>query len=330
MISRKCGGLRRIAAGVVMLAALVSPTLADDWPNRPITMVVPYPPGGSIDIIGRMVAQKLQESLGQTVVIENRPGAAGTIGAGVVSRATPDGYTILMSASVHVISPYILKTTQFDPVDSFGGITEIASGPLLITTNLKNPAKNIAEFVRLAKQNPERFTFSTSGYGAAGHLAVELLRRIASPDKSKTTLVNFNGAAPALTQLMVGDIDILIDPVPSSYPFVAAGNLRALGVTGSKRISLMPEVPTVTELGLPELEFYSWYGLWGPKGLPRAIAERLSAEVKRIVATPEIAKRLAESGFEARGTSPEDFSKYLVQERDKYKKILTDLDISAR
>lgn len=318
-----------IFAAILLLAGSL-PAQAAQWPTRTITMVVPYPPGGSIDILGRIIAQKLQDALGQPVVIENRAGAAGTVGAGVVAKAAPDGYTLLMSASVHVISPYILKATPYDPVADFTGISEIAQGPLLISANKSVPAKDIAEFIALAKQDPAKFVFATSGYGAAGHLAVELLRRIVAPDASKTTLVNFNGAGPALNQLLVGDIHVIIDPVLSSYQVVSSGQAKVLGITGARRIPLLPDVPTVVELGYPQLEFYSWYGLWAPKGLPSEIAERIASEMKRIVALPDVQKRLTDSGFEARGTTPQQFSDYLVKERDKYRRILREVGIQPR
>lgn len=318
-----------IFAAILLLAGAL-PANAAQWPTRTITMVVPYPPGGSIDILGRIIAQKLQDALGQPVVIENRAGAAGTVGAGVVAKAAPDGYTLLMSASVHVISPYILKATPYDPVADFTGISEIAQGPLLISANKSVPAKDIAEFISLAKQDPAKFVFATSGYGAAGHLAVELLRRIVAPDASKTTLVNFNGAGPALNQLLVGDIHVIIDPVLSSYQVVSSKQAKVLGLTGARRIPLLPDVPTVVELGYPQLEFYSWYGLWGPKGLPSEIAERIAGEMKRIVALPDVQKRLTDSGFEARGTTPQQFSDYLIKERDKYQRILREVGIQPR
>lgn len=318
-----------LLAAICWLSFVGAPQAAD-WPSRPITMVVPYPPGGSIDILGRIVAQKLQDALGQPVVVENRAGAAGTIGAGQVAKATPDGYTILMSASVHVISPYILKATPFDPVADFTGISEVAAGPLIISANNNVPAKNIAEFVEIARKDPGKFVFATSGFGAAGHLAVELLRRIVSKDPTQTTLVNFNGAGPALNQLLVGDIQVIIDPVLSSYPMQASGKVKALGLTGSHQIALLPDVPTVTELGLPELEFYSWYGLWGPRGLPMPIADRLAAEVKKIVALPEVEKRLRDSGFEPIASTPAEFAKYLSAERDKYRRILGEVGIQPR
>jgi tripartite-type tricarboxylate transporter receptor subunit TctC len=325
--------LSRLAA--LILAALLLGSLSaraqpSDWPTRSVTLLVPYPAGGSIDIIGRIIAQKLQVALGQPVVVENRAGAAGTIGAGLVARAKPDGYTLLMSASVHVISPYILKATSYDPIEDFTPISEIASGPLLIVANQKVPAGTAAEFVSIARKDPTKFVFATSGFGAAGHLAVEILRRAVTDEADKTTLVTFNGAAPALSQLMVGDIHVMIDPVLSSYPFVQSGQVKALGVTGTRRIGLLPDVPTVLEMGLPQLEFYSWYGLWAPKGTPAAIVRKLADELNKIVAMPDIQARLEQSGFEARGTTPDEFSKYLVAERDKYQRILKEADIKQR
>lgn len=326
---------RAIRAAFFLIAALAclfgsGVARAAEWPTRPITLVVPYPAGGSIDIIGRIIAQKLQVALGQPIVIENRAGAAGTIGAGIVAKAAPDGYTLMVSAVVHVISPYILKAVQFDPVADFTGITEIAEGPLMISASRNVQANNIAEFIAQAKQDPSKYVFSTSGFGASGHLAVELLRRIVSPDPSKTTLVNFNGAAPALNQLLVGTIDVLIDPVLSSYQVSQSDRAKVLGLTGARRIPLLPNIPTVVELGYPELEMYSWYGLWGPKGLPKSIADRIAQEMKKIVAMPDVKKKLIDSGFEAVASDPDKFSAYLISERDKYQRILQEIGIKAR
>lgn len=231
---------------------------------------------------------------------------------------------------VHLISPYILKATPFDPVADFTGVTEIAEGPLLISASKNVPASNIAEFIAQAKQDPGKFVFSTSGYGASGHLAVELLRRIVSSDPAKTTMVNFNGAAPALNQLLVGSIDVLIDPVLSSYQVAQSDRAKVLGLTGARRIPLLPNVPTVVELGYPQLEFYSWYGVWGPKGLPKNIADRIAREMKKIVAMPDVQKKLVDSGFESVASDPDTFGAYLIAERDKYQRILRDIGIQAR
>ena len=323
-----CAGLLFLCFSGTLSTAQQQATAA--WPSRAVTILVPYPPGGSIDILARIVGQKLQDALGQSVLVENRAGAAGTIGSAIVARAQADGYTLLMNASVHVISPYILKTAAYDPVDDFTAVSEISAGPLLIVANKRVPANNVSEFLQLARTDPAKFVYATSGFGAAGHLAVELLRRLASKNPSDTTLINFNGAGPALNQMLVGDIQVMIDPVLSSYPFVESGSVKALGITGAKRIRLLPDVPTVIELGVPELEFYSWYGLWGPKGLPTEIAQRLSREIGKIVVMPDIQKRLQDSGFEPRGTTPDQFSRYLVGERDKYLRILTDIDIKPR
>ena len=181
-----------------------------------------------------------------------------------------------------------------------------------------------------AKKDSTKFVFATSGFGAAGHLAVEILRRLVASEVDKTSLITFNGAAPALTQIMVGDIHVMIDPVLSSYPFVQGGQLKALGVTSNKRISLLPEVPTVLELELPELEFYSWYGMWAPRDTPAHIVQKLSQEVKKIIHEPDFLRRLEQSGFEPRGTTPEQFAAYLKTERDKYQRILKDADIKQR
>jgi tripartite-type tricarboxylate transporter receptor subunit TctC len=290
-------------------------------------MVVPYPPGGSIDILGRIVAHKLGESLGQNVVVENRPGAAGTIGSALVAKAPADGYTILMTASVHVISPYILKNVGYDPIADFTPVTEIAAGPLIAVAGLQVPATNVSELLTQAKQTPEKYIFATSGYGAAGHLAVELLRRMVG---GQTLLVPYNGSAPALTRMMAGDVHIMFDPMLSAYPFVKRGQLKALAVTSRERLAMAPEIPTVVELGIPELEFYSWYGIWGPRGTPVEVVNRLYADVAQIIKQPDVDKRLKDSGFVPRGTSPDEFTRYIGTEKDRYVRIIKEASIKTQ
>ena len=319
----------RLACAVLAACAVAFaiPVWGQGYPSKVVRVVVPYPPGGSIDIVGRIIAQKMTDSLGQNVMIENRAGAAGTIGSEVVAKAAPDGYTLLMTASVHVISPYILKTIAYDPVADFTPISEIAAGPLVITANLNVSARNIAELIEQAKQTPEKFVFATSGYGAAGHLAIEVVRKLVGRE---VLLIPYNGAAPALTRMIAGDVHVLIDPVLSSYPFVKRGQLKALAITGRTRMASAPDVPTVVELGLPDLEFYSWYGLWGPKGMPRDIVMRLNGEIAKIVRMPDIEKRLADGGFEAKASSPEEFAAYILQENQTYLRIIREAGIKTQ
>ena len=245
----------------------------------------------------------------------------------MVAKAPADGYTILMTASVHVISPYILKQAGYDPIADFAPITEIAAGPLLAVGSPQVNAKDLGEFIAEARVAPEKFVFGTSGYGAAGHLAVELLRKSVG---GKTLLVPYNGAAPALTRMMAGDVNVMFDPMLSAYPYVKRGQLKALAVTSKERLAMAPDIPTVVELGYPELEFYSWYGLWGPKGIPREAVMRLYTEVNRIIKQPDVEKRLFDSGFVPRGTTPEQFSEYIQAENARYLRIIKDADIKTQ
>lgn len=312
---------------ITLLSVLPAVAAAQGYPDRVIRMIVPYPPGGSIDILGRIIAQKLTGSFGHNVVVENRPGAAGTIGSQAVAKSAPDGYTILMTASVHVISPYILKSAGYDPIGDFTPITEIAAGPLIVVANPQVPAKDLGEFLADAKQTPDKYAFATSGYGAAGHLAVELLRKSVG---GKTLLVPYNGSAPALTRMMAGDVHIMFDPMLSAYPYVRRGQLKSLAVTSRERLAMAPDVPTVVELGLPDLEFYSWYGLWGPKGMPREAVTRLYSEVAKIIKQPDVETRLLESGFMPRGTTPEQFNEYIRTENARYLQIIKEADIKTQ
>ena len=330
---RRRPGIATTFAAVLVLA--LSPLFdgssgqasAQTYPSRVVRMIVPYPPGGSIDILGRIIAQKLTDTLGQNVVVENRAGAAGTIGSEVVAKAAPDGYTILMTASVHIISPYILKGIGYNPVADFTPITEIASGPLIIVANPQVGAKDINALIADARRDPDKYVFATSGYGAAGHLAVELLRRMIG---GKTLLIPYNGSAPALTRMMAGDVHLMFDPMLSAYPFVRRGQLRGLAVTSRERLAMAPDLPTVFELGLPELEFYSWYGLWGPRGMARDVVTRIYSDVAKIIKQPDVDKRLLDSGFIARATTPEQFGEYIVKENERYLRIIKEADIKTQ
>lgn len=314
-------------AALISLCAPLAPAHAQAYPDRVVRMIVPYPPGGSIDILGRIIASKLAETLGQNVVVENRPGAAGTIGSNVVAKSAPDGYTILMTASVHIISPYILKDVGYDPVADFTPITEIAAGPLLVVVNPQVSVTDLGALIAESRKSPDKYVFATSGYGAAGHLAVELLRKTIG---AKTLLVPYNGSAPALTRMMAGDVHVMFDPMLSAFPFVRRGQLRALAVTSRERLSMAPDIPTVVEQGLPDLEFYSWYGLWGPNGIPREVVTRLYSDIARIIKQPDVEKRLIDSGFVPRGTTPEQFSQYIVRENARYLRIIKDADIKTQ
>jgi tripartite-type tricarboxylate transporter receptor subunit TctC len=306
---------------------MIAPAVAQTYPNRNVSIVVPYPAGGSVDGVARIITQKLNESLGQHFIVDNRAGGAGGIvGANYVAKAAPDGYTLLLTASIHVITPFLNKSMPYDVVKDFTPITLITSTPLLVSAAPNVPANNLKEFFDLVKKEPTKFTFATSSFGSAGHLAIELLKRDAGVD---TLVIAYKGASPALNDLMGGQIQLMVDPMLSSLPLAQNKSIKALAITSLKRSPAAPEIPTVSESGMTGFEFVSWYGLWAPKDMPPALVAQLQAEVAKIVAMPDVKDRLQTLGFEPIGSSTEDFTKYITSEMAKSSKIITDAKIKT-
>jgi len=301
------------------------PAAAQSYPSGTVRIVVPYPPGGSVDNVARIMAQMLNESLGQHFIVENRAGGAGgVVGANFVAKAVPDGTTLLLTASIHVITPFLNKNIPYDVVKDFTPITLIATGPLLVSTTPTVPANNLKDFFALVRKEPNKYTFATSSFGSAGHLAIELLKRDAGVN---TLVVAYPGAGPALTDLMGGQVQLMADPMLSSLPLVQGGKLKVLAITSARRITTAPDIPTVAESGMTGFEFVSWYGLWAPKDLPDRIAANLQNEVARIVAQPDVKQRLAALGFEPIGSTTEYFTKFIADEMAKSAKIISDAKI---
>src|ERR1700721_2819552 len=299
--------LRVLAVMAVVLFGFESaPVVSDTYPSRTVTIVVPYPAGGSVDGVARMIAQKLTETLGQSFIVENRAGGVGGIvGASYVARANPDGYTLMLTASIHVVTPFLRKTMPYDVVADFTPITLVASGPLLVSTTPNVPANTLGEFFDLVRKDPGKYTFATSSFGSAGHLAIELLKRDAGVN---TLVVAYKGGGPALTDLMSGTVQLIAAPMVSSLPLAKAGNIKALAITSVKRIAIAPEIPTVAESGMKALDFASWYGIWAPKGLPAELVTRIQTEVSRIAQRPDVKEQFARLGFEPTGSTPNIFA----------------------
>jgi tripartite-type tricarboxylate transporter receptor subunit TctC len=277
--------------------------------------------------VARLVVQKLNESMGANFIVENRAGGAGgAVGANVVAKAAPDGYTLMLSASIHIITPFLNSKIPYDAVRDFAPVSLVAAGPLLVSTAPNVPAGSLKEFFDLVRKEPAKFTFATSSFGSAGHLAVELLKRDAGVD---TLVIAYKGAGPMLNDIMGGQIQLIADPMASSLPLAASGKIKALAVTSLKRVAAAPDIPTIAESGMNGFDFSSWYGLWGPKGLPADITAKLQAEVGKALAAPEVKERLATLGFEAIGSTSGEFAKYIDDESAKYQKIISDAKIKA-
>ena len=303
------------------LALCAAPlVLAQTYPTKSIRCVVPYPPGGPTDIIGRAIAQKLAESLGQPVIIDNRGGAAGTIGSEQVARSPADGYTLLWGTpGTHGIAPSIYPKLGYDPVKDFAPITLIALGTNLMVVHPSVPARSVQEFVALAKSRPGKLNFGSSGNGATSHMAGEMLKVMAGIDMVH---VPFKGAAPAIVALMGGEVDMAILDTPPLLPQIRAGKLRVLAVASERRSRVLPQVPTLAESGLPGYHASSWHGLFAPAGTPREIVARLHTEVAQIVRLPDITERLSAQGVEPVANTPEQFAEFIKAEITRWSRVV--------
>ena len=316
-----------MALAFVALALAPVAASAQDYPTRTVTVIVPFPPGGSVDGVARIIVDKLNQTVGPHFIVENRAGgASGNVGANVVAKADPDGYTLLLTASLHIVNPFLYKNVPFDVVKDFTPVTLIAAGPLIVSTTPSVPANNLRDFFDLVRKEPQKYTFGTTSVGSASHMVVELLKREAGVD---TLVIAYKGTGPALTDLMSGQIQLLADPMLSSLPQAQVGRIKALAITSLKRQTAAPDIPTVEESGLPGFEFVSWYGLWGPKDLPADIAARLQTGIAAVLAEPDVKVRLTTLGFEAIGSTPDYFAKYIESEMAKYGKIIHDANIKA-
>jgi len=296
------------------------------YPNCTITVVVPFAAGGPVDSIGRLVADKLAGELQRTVVVENRAGASGTIGAAYVASAAPDGCTLYVNASIHAISPLLYKdSVKYDAVKDFTAIGMLAQMPLVFLVNPQVDAATPQAFAALVKSDPSQITFGTGGFGAADHLASShFLHTIGMRD---VPIVLYKGGAPALQDLVGGFISAKMDATLTALPLVRAGRLKPLAVTGAARSPHLPEVPTMKEAGYPDFEFLTWYGLWAPAGLPAALTETLGRATARVMAMPDVQSRLQASGISVDYRNATDFAAFVDSEIQRYQAIITAADI---
>jgi tripartite-type tricarboxylate transporter receptor subunit TctC len=301
-------------------ACAASATLSQDYPSRPIRIIVPFPAGGTADLLARQIGQTMSETLHEQVVIENRSGAGGNIGADLAAKSKPDGYTLLMgTVSTHAINPNLYTKMPYDPVKDFAPVTMVASMPNLLVVHPSVPAKNVAELIALAKAKPGALAFASAGNGTSQHLAGELFKKMAGVDMIH---VPYKGNAPAVTDLVGGQVQVMFDNIPVSLQQVRAGKLRALAVTGPARSAVLPDLPTVAEAGLPGYSITSWFGLYAPSGTSPQIIERLNQEANRALATAQIRRRLTDQGIEPAGGTPDQFADFMHAELVKWGKIV--------
>jgi tripartite-type tricarboxylate transporter receptor subunit TctC len=318
--------MSRRAVLALAAAAAVAPARAAGWPERPITIVVPFPPGGSTDYTGRLVAAKLNETFGQSVVVENRSGATGSIGAGAVARSQPDGYTLLVaSIAVFAVNPWLQPQLTYDPTKDFDLITVPVRAANVLVANAKFPANSVAELVAALKKEPGKISFASSGAGASDHLAAVLFWQ-----KSGTQglHVPYRGGAPAINDLIAGHVDVSFQNANAVLEQVRAGKLKALAVTGSKRQQTYPDTPTLTEAGVPGVDAYSWQGFAGPKGLPADVKAKLFAAVRDGFNAPDTKKQLEGMGFEVFTNTPDEFDKFLAAELAVWRDVIRNGNIT--
>ena len=315
----------RLAVFLLCAFLSVSSEAQDKYPQKTIKIVVPFAPGGSTDIFARLVGEKLAQSLGQPVIIENRAGASGNIGADAVAKSPADGYTLLMATTgVMAINNALFKNMPYDAAKDFEPVVFIASITNVLSVPNDLPAKNVAELVALARKEPGKLSFASSGAGSSTHLSAELFKSMAGVD---VVHIPFKGSGQALIDVVAGRVSMIFDNMPSALPHIKGGKLRALGVTGSKRSGALPEVPTIAEAGVPGYESLSWSGFAAPAGTPRDIVQRLNRESVAILAAAEMKQKLAEQGADAIGGPPEAFAAHIRAEREKWGKLVRERNI---
>ncbi|HSV53602.1 MAG TPA: tripartite tricarboxylate transporter substrate binding protein [Burkholderiaceae bacterium] len=307
---------------VLGLSAAALGAAAQTYPNRPVRVIIPFPPGGTLDTVGRQLAQKLGDQMGQNFVVENKPGGNGTIGADAVAKAPGDGYTLLFNASTFVTAPMTMKSVPYNVVSDFAPVALVAKAPLSVAINKNLPVTDIKSLVSYAKANPGKMSFAVGSVGSAGHLATELLKRASGIEY---LIVPYKGTAPAFQDLIGGQIDGFIDPILGSLQYHKSGLLRVVAVTSKARAPNLPDVAAVDET-VAGYEFYSWYGLWGPAKLPAEIAQRLNAEVNKALAT-DMRDKLVQQGLLLTPGSIADFAKFQRDDMARSQKIITEGNI---
>jgi len=315
-------------SSVFLLAPASAPAQsgADAYPNRPVRFILPFPPGGGTDILGRLVAEKLSAALGQPVVIESRGGAGGNLGAEVAARSAPDGYTIVLAAPSLAISATLYSKLNYDALKDFAPIALIASVPNVMVTHPSVKAQNLAEFIALAKSQPGKMNFGSGGSGTSNHLAGELFNSVAGV---KLVHVPYKGVNLAMNDVLAGQVQLVVMGIPAAAPHIKAGKLRALGLLAPARAAALPEVPTVAEAGLANFEVSTWYGVLAPAGTPRPIINRLNTELVRIMNSPDLKDRLAALATDPLASTPDEFADFIRQEIARWGKVVREAGLKA-
>ena len=316
-----------LLAALSLAVAAPFGAFAQTYPSRPVTIVVPFPAGGSSDMVGRVLAQKMTETLGQPVVVDNKPGATGAIGATVVKNAAPDGYTLLVSSlAVFVVNPHLQKTLQYDPLKDFDLITVAVQAPNVLVCNPAFEANTVQDLIAYEKKNPGKLTFASSGAGSSDHLTAELFWQ---QTDTIGLHVPYKGGAPAISDLIAGHVQCSFQDINAVINHIQAGKLRALSITSGKRSPLLPSVPTLGEVGIKGVEVYSWQAMAAPKGLPADVRRKIHAAAVATLRDPAVSKKMTEIGFEIVANTPEEFVRFQAAEFARWKKVIEAGHITA-
>ena len=311
---------------VALALAVSTAAFAQQYPAKPVRIVVPFAPGGGSDFTGRLIAQKLSERIGSSFIVENRAGAGGNLGASEVVKAAPDGYTLLLISASYTVNPSVYKLS-FDPVNDITPIIQISGGPYVVAVHPSVKANTLAEFVELAKKEPDKLAYGTSGSGSIMHVASEYFLDSA---KIKVLHVPYKGTGPALQDTIGGQVQLIFGAIPATLPHVKSGRLRALAVTTAKRVAAAPDLPTVAESGYPGYEVTNWHGLVGPKGLPKEVVDRLNREINTLIQSEDMKKHMETEGLEPAGGTPARFGDILKSEAARWAKVVQQAGIKVQ
>lgn len=309
-----------------LLPGATLPALADKYPSKPVRFIVPFPPGGPVDVTARGFAQPLSEYWGQQAVVENRAGAGGIVGAGSAAKSPADGYTVFVCSIHHSVLPGLRQDLPYDIMKNFVPISFAAMFPIILVVHSSLPAKTVPDLIAYAKANPGKLSFSSSGTGGGTHLAGELFKRMASVD---IVHIPYKGSAPAMTDLLGGQVQLMFSDAPTAMPHLSGGRIRALGVASPQRSALVPELPTIAEAGLPGYQANSWAGVMAPAGTPKEIVQKLNGDIVKALSQPDVKSRLLQSGAEPMPSTPEEFGKFLKAEITKWGKLVKDANIKV-